>query len=249
MPPPPFARPPTGGRGIVVSAPSSGQGKTAVTLGLLRALRHKGVAVVSGKSGPDYIDPAFHAAASGGACATLDGWAFGADVLRAHAACAPDEVRIIEGAMGLFDGPVGPGGGAEDPVPGSTAHVASASQVPVILVLDARRMGQSAAAIVSGLNGWAEGIEIAGVILNRVASPRHAAMLCPGIERVCPVLGMLPDDARLAMPSRHLGLVQAGESLLVVGELLGHSSTNMTKRYAHLDVAAKRSAVSKVGVK
>ena len=167
--------------------------------------------MVSGKSGPDYIDPAFHAAASGRECVTLDGWAFGVEALHGHAACAPNEIRIIEGAMGLFDGPVGSQKDARDPVQGSTAHLASSLNLPVVLVLDARRMGQSAAAIVSGLNSWTSGVEIAGVILNRVASPRHAGMLQPGIERICPVLAVLPEDPRLSMPSRHLGLVQASE--------------------------------------
>ena len=143
---------------------------------------------------------------------TLDGWAFGDEALAAYAACAPNEVRIIEGAMGLFDGPVGPTNDARDPVPGSTAHLASILNLPVILVLDARRMGQSAAAIVSGLGHWAGDVDVAGVILNRVASPRHAAMLQPGIERICPVLAVLPEDPRLAMPSRHLGLVQSSET-------------------------------------
>lgn len=200
---------PPAGDGFVVSAPSSGQGKTSVTLGLLRALRRGGVDVASGKSGPDYIDPAFHRAATGRDCVTLDGWAMDADTLRARAATGAG-LTVIEGAMGLFDGPAGSADG-NGPVPGSTGHLAAVLGLPVVLVVDARKMGQSAGAIVSGLAGWADDVEVAGVILNRVASARHEAMLWPSVEHTCPVLGVIPDDARLSVPSRHLGLVQAGE--------------------------------------
>lgn len=197
------------GDGFVVSAPSSGQGKTAITLGLLRALRRNGIDVASGKSGPDYIDPAFHRAATGRDCVTLDGWAMDADTLRARGGTAAS-LTVIEGAMGLFDGPTGPGDG-NGPVPGSTGHLAALLDLPVVLVVDARKMGQSAGAIVRGLASWADDVGVAGVILNRVASARHEAMLRPGVERTCPILGVIPDDARLSVPSRHLGLVQAGE--------------------------------------
>ena len=176
---------------------------------MLHAFRRNGADVASGKSGPDYIDPTFHRAATGRDCVTLDGWAMAPGALRARAATGAG-LTVIEGAMGLFDGPVGRNAGTA-PVPGSTGHLASALELPVVLVVDARKMGQSAGAIVSGLAGWADGVEISGVILNRVASARHEAMLRSGVERTCPVLGIIPEDTRLSLPSRHLGLVQACE--------------------------------------
>ena len=242
-------------RGLVVSAPSSGAGKTVVTLGLLRALRRRGMAVASAKSGPDYIDPAFHAAATGRACFTLDPWCADADQLRARAGVgdadlldpapalqraaqqrglhdtkrrvsartieAPDQVRgramprdgsrkilIVEGAMGLFDGAPDP----SDPLgKGSTADTAAAIGLPVVLVVDAARTGQTAAAVVAGLTGFRDDTHIAGVILNRIGSPRHEAMLRAAVETVRPVLGAIPRANGLSLPSRHLGLVQAGE--------------------------------------
>lgn len=182
-----------------------------MTLGLLRSFKRLGLNVASAKSGPDYIDPAFHAAATGRDCVTLDGWAMDPDALRKRASDLNVNPVVVEGAMGLFDGPA-----ALDTdtavVCGSTAHVAEALGLPVVLVLDVRRMGQTAGAIIAGLNAWSDGVSIAGVILNRVASPRHLTMLRTAVERICPVLGVLPDDARLAMPSRHLGLVQASET-------------------------------------
>ncbi|MEM9099782.1 MAG: cobyrinate a,c-diamide synthase [Pseudomonadota bacterium] len=194
-------------RGLVLSAPASGHGKTVVTLGLLRALRDRGVRVVSAKSGPDYIDPAFHASATGAPCVSLDAWAAGSAQLRARAAMLAGDFLMVEGAMGLFDG--ASRGGAEGQ--GATAAVARALSAPVVLIMDAAGMGQSAGAVASGFARWSADISVAGVLLNRVASPRHAAMLRDGVERVCPVIGALPRDAALSLPSRHLGLVQAGE--------------------------------------
>lgn len=196
-------------RGLVISAPSSGAGKTTVTLGLLRALRRRGGAVASAKTGPDYIDPAFHAAATGHPCATLDPWCAGAAQLRARAmAAAGGAVLVVEGAMGLFDG-------APDPAAplgrGSTADAAAALGLPVVLVVDAARTAQTAAAVVAGLAGFRADTRIAGVILNRVGSARHEAMLRAAVETVRPVLGAIPRAEGLATPSRHLGLVQARE--------------------------------------
>jgi len=195
-------------RGLVVSAPSSGAGKTTVTLGLLRALRRRGVAVASAKTGPDYIDPAFHAAATGQACLTLDPWCADAGQLRARAMAARGAVLLVEGAMGLFDG-------APDPASplgrGSTADAAAALGLPVVLVVDAGRTAQTVAAVVAGLAGFRADTRVAGVILNRVGSARHEALLRAAVETVRPVLGAIPRDEGLATPSRHLGLVQAGE--------------------------------------
>ncbi|MEL7468954.1 MAG: cobyrinate a,c-diamide synthase [Pseudomonadota bacterium] len=201
--------PPVGG-GLVISAPSSGQGKTSMTLGLLRAYKRSGVSVSSAKSGPDYIDPAFHAAATGRPCWTLDGWAMSDATLQMRTRNGRAELLVVEGAMGLFDGPVG-ADSASTMVRGSTAQVAHVLGLPVLLVLDARRMGQSAGAVIAGLARWTDEFKIAGVILNRVASVRHEAMVRPAVEHICPVYGVLPEDRRLALPSRHLGLVQASE--------------------------------------
>lgn len=193
-------------RGLVISAPASGQGKTTVTLGLLRALSRRGVDLRSAKSGPDYIDPAFHAAATGHPCVTLDAWAMAPEQLRTRAP-GDGEMLIVEGAMGLFDGAdTGTPAGA-----GATADVAAALGLPVILIVDAARMGQGAAAIVGGFARHRGDVRIAGVLFNRVGSARHGEMLRRAVEPVAPVLGLLPRRADLALPSRHLGLVQAGE--------------------------------------
>lgn len=191
--------------GIAIAAASSGSGKTTLTLGLLRALQRRGVDVCSAKSGPDYIDPAFHAAATGRACLTLDGWAAAPEQLRGRAASADGEILVVEGAMGLLDGAAGadPGG------PGSVQHLADVLGIPVVLVIDAARMAQSVVAIAEGFA--ARSGRIAGVIFNRAGSARHAAMLRSAMPPDIPVLGCLPNDAALAMPSRHLGLVQAAE--------------------------------------
>jgi cobyrinic acid a,c-diamide synthase len=195
-------------RGLVISAPSSGSGKTTVTLGLLAALRRRRLPVVSAKSGPDYIDPAFHEAATGAPCTTLDAWAAGADQLRARAVRQRGSHLLVEGAMGLFDGAPE----AEHPLgTGSTADVAAALGLPVVLVLDVAGMGQGAAAIAVGLAGFRADVHVAGVILNRLGSARHETMLRGAVETVLPVLGALPRRDDLALPSRHLGLVQAGE--------------------------------------
>ncbi|MEO1490842.1 MAG: cobyrinate a,c-diamide synthase [Pseudomonadota bacterium] len=193
--------------GLLIAAPASGQGKTTVTLGLLRALRRRGVSVASAKSGPDFIDPAFHAAATGKLCLTLDPWAADAAQVRGRANAAEGEVLVVEGAMGLWDGAAsgGPVGDA------SSATVAKALGLPVVLVVDAARMGQGVAALLHGMMTYDPDIEIAGVILNRVGSDRHEAMLRRAAETVCTVFGCLRRDTSLSTPSRHLGLVQAGE--------------------------------------
>ena len=197
-----------GRRGFLIAAPSSGAGKTTVTLGVLRALSRRGVAVGSGKSGPDYIDPAFHAAATGYPCISLDPWCASAAQVRARAASVAAELLVVEGAMGLFDGAPSP----DSPLGrGSSADVAAALGVRVVLVVDAGRTAQTVAAVVAGLASWRADVRVAGVILNRVGSARHEAMLRAAVSTVCPVLGALRRDEGLATPSRHLGLVQASE--------------------------------------
>ena len=192
--------------GLLIAAPSSGSGKTTVTLGLMRALRDRGVAVAPGKAGPDYIDPAFHTAASGRACFNYDPWAMRPDLLRANAAMqsSGDEVLIVEAMMGLFDGAVDG--------TGSPADLASLLGLPVVLVVDCARMSQSVAALVCGYASHRDDVRVAGVILNKVGSDRHEMMLRNAVDTIgMPVLGVLRQDNALKLPERHLGLVQAGE--------------------------------------
>jgi cobyrinic acid a,c-diamide synthase len=191
-------------KAIVVAAPASGSGKTLITLGLLRALRNRGIRVAAAKVGPDYIDPRFHEAATGRPCYNIDPWAMGAALIGSLAAelAAGADFVIIEGVMGLFDGPKG--------AKGSTADLAAHLALPVLLTLDCRHQAQSAAAVVHGFASFRKDLEIAGVILNRVASARHEALLREAIT--LPVLAALPNDSALAWPSRHLGLVQAQEN-------------------------------------
>ena len=190
-------------RGIILSAPSSASGKTTITLGLLRALKLAGVPVRSAKSGPDYIDPRFHAAASGAECFNLDAWAMSPDSIRMLASGALP--LIIEGAMGLFDGALPDG-------KGSTADLARILGLPIVLVLDVASQAQSVAAVALGFSQLAPDIKIAGLILNKVASPRHNRMLCTALEPLgIPILGSVYRQTDLETPSRHLGLVQAQE--------------------------------------
>jgi cobyrinic acid a,c-diamide synthase len=163
-------------RGLIVAAARSGSGKTTVTLGLLAAFRRRGVAVRAGKAGPDYIDPAFHAAATGAAGVNLDSWAMPPallDTLAAEAAHAA-ELVIIEGVMGLFDGVKGPPG-----LTGSTADLARRLRLPVLLVLDVSGQSQTAAAVVRGLAAHDPGVRIAGVVLNRAQPRRQRAASRP----------------------------------------------------------------------
>ncbi len=189
--------------GLIVSAPASGCGKTLVALALLRVLRDRGTRAGGFKAGPDYIDPAFHAASAGRACGNLDPWAMRPEVLAANyaRAAAGAELVVGEGAMGLFDGAAG---GA-----GSTAGLAAALGLPVVLVIDARGQAASAAAVAEGFARHRPGVEVAGVVVNRVASARHARLV--GEAFADPPLGFVRDDPALALPERHLGLVQASE--------------------------------------
>jgi cobyrinic acid a,c-diamide synthase len=193
--------------GLIVAAPASGSGKTMLTLALLRALRRAGTAVASFKVGPDYIDPMFHARASGRPCVNLDSWAMRIETLAGLSDDLVGEAELVigEGVMGLFDGAVDGRG--------STADLASLFDLPVVLVVDARGMAASAAALVEGFTRHRDDVEVAGVVFNRVGSEAHAALL----RRACddrfaqPVVGCLPFDPRLELPERHLGLVQASE--------------------------------------
>jgi cobyrinic acid a,c-diamide synthase len=198
------------GRGLILAAPASGSGKTLVTAGLLRYLRRRGLNVAAAKAGPDFIDPTFHAAASGRLCVSLDGWAMRSQTLAALVADLESAAEIVlcEGVMGLFDG-AGPDGET-----GSTAELAILTGWPVVLVVDARGQGASVAALLRGFAGHCRDLPLVGLIFNRVASERHRALLFGAVQRYLPdlaILGALSNEPALALPSRHLGLVPAGE--------------------------------------
>ncbi len=191
--------------GFLIAAPHSGSGKTTITLGLLRALRNKGVALGPAKAGPDFIDPAFHTAASGSACVNLDPWAMRHGLIQDLAARQAEKgLLVVEAMMGLFDGAADGSGAASD--------VAVALNLPVVLVVDAARQSHSIAALVRGFRDHRTDVSIAGVVLNRVGSLRHETMLREALAGISvPVLGVVGRDEKLALPSRHLGLVQAKE--------------------------------------
>ena len=196
--------------GILVAAPRSSSGKTTVTLALMRALARRGLRVRGVKCGPDYIDPAFHAAATGHPSVNLDSFAMGPALLDAVAGFAVRDADIVvaEGSMGLFDG-VRAGEGRT----GANADIAARYGWPVLLVLDVSGAAQSAAAIALGCSLYDRRVKIAGVVLNKVASARHRRLVEAGLQRVgIPVLGVLMRDASLVLPERHLGLVQARET-------------------------------------
>ncbi|MFB2594544.1 cobyrinate a,c-diamide synthase [Paracoccus sp. p4-l81] len=195
--------------GLMIAAPASGSGKTTLTLGLLGALRRRGLAVAPFKNGPDYIDPAFHAAAAGRASFNLDTWAMPAGRIGALAdQAAGADLILAEGAMGMFDGVAVPGECGH----GASADLAALMGWPVVLVLDVGGQAQSAAAVALGFDRLRADVRLAGVVLNRIASPRHLALCRDGLDRVgIPVLGALPRNADLRLPERHLGLVQAAE--------------------------------------
>lgn len=237
---------------FIIAAPASGSGKTTITLGLLRAISRT-MAVRAAKSGPDYIDPRFHEAACGQPCYNLDAWAM--SPARIKSLAAGSTPLIIEGAMGLFDGAPPDGQGA-------TADLAHILNLPVILVVDASAMSQSIAPLVAGFAAHDPHVHIAGVILNRTGSMRHVAMLKRALlQSGIPVLGAVPRQTDLARPSRHLGLVQAGEMadlepfldrvadvmtqyididrLLSLGRRLAHSDAdpNSTRKYNTIAIA------------
>ncbi|MCT4373667.1 cobyrinate a,c-diamide synthase, partial [Yangia mangrovi] len=222
--------------GLLVSAPASGTGKTTVMLGLLRALAEDGLAVQPFKSGPDYIDPAFHRAACGRASFNLDGWAMGPRLWQAIAAqAAGADICFAEGSMGLYDGVATRGQQGF----GSSAETARAMGWPVVLVLDVGGQAQSAAATALGFRQYMPDLPFAGVILNRVASPRHERLTRLGMERAgLPVLGVLPRRGDLTLPERHLGLIQALEHPDLEAAIAGYAAFLR----AHVDLAALRDA-------
>lgn len=196
---------------FVLAAAASGQGKTTVSVGIMAALTRRGTRVAPAKVGPDFIDPGYHTLATGRAGRNLDPWLQGEELLvplLLHGARhpMPADVTVIEGAMGLFDGRLGTEGYA------STAHVAALTRSPVVVVLDVSGASRSVAAVAHGLRTFDPNVDVVGVILNKAGSERHATEVRRACERRgLPVLGSLPRDGGLSVPSRHLGLVPAPE--------------------------------------
>lgn len=196
-------------RGIIIGAPRSGSGKTSVAIGLMRALRRRNIAVKGAKSGPDYIDPGFHMAATGRPGINLDSWAMPPALLGNLAAQTADDADIVvlESAMGLFDG-IRAGEGRT----GAAADLARRYGLPTILVLDVSGQSQTAAAIARGFATHDPKVKIAGIVLNRVGSERHRKYCTEAIEDIgLPVVGTIMRNPEMALPERHLGLVQASE--------------------------------------
>ncbi|TVR44564.1 MAG: cobyrinate a,c-diamide synthase, partial [Rhodobacteraceae bacterium] len=227
--------------GLMISAPASGTGKTTVMLGLLRALAEDGVTVQPFKSGPDYIDPAFHRAACGRASFNLDTWAMGPGLFDAIAAEALDaDIAVGEGSMGLFDGVATRGALGQ----GASAETARRMGWPVVLVVDVSGQAQSAAAVALGFARYWPDLPIAGVILNRVASPRHERLTRLGMEHAgLRVLGALPRRGDLVLPERHLGLVQAVEHPDLDRAIAEYAAFLR----AHVDLGALRDVASGAG--
>ncbi len=194
---------------LIIAAPMSGSGKTTIVAGLIAELVARGMRVAPFKVGPDYIDPSYHTLAAGRTCHNLDAWMLPpewiASVLARHASDA--DIALIEGVMGLFDGY----SGSDDS--GSTAHIARLTATPVLVVLDSRSMARTAAALVKGLHDFDPQVQVAGVVLNRVGSPKHVQMLTAAIdsEAGVPVVGYLGREETLQLPERHLGLVPTAE--------------------------------------
>jgi cobyrinic acid a,c-diamide synthase len=200
-------------KSIIIAAPMSGSGKTTVTLGLMEAMKRKGLVVAPFKVGPDFIDPGWHRAVTGRPSVNLDGWMCPEEFIRETFAKHTQDADIaaIEGVMGLFDGIDGVSEA------GSTAQIAKILTSQVILVVDAKSQARSVAALIQGFARFDEDVRIAGVIFNNVGSENHARILREAVESAVPevkVFGCIPRDERLGIPSRHLGLVTAEENPL-----------------------------------
>lgn len=222
----------------MVAAPRSGSGKTTITLALLAALSRRGVAVRAVKSGPDYIDPAFHAAATGRPGLNLDSWAMPPALLDHLAGGTADgaEMLVAEGAMGLFDGVAAAPGRS-----GAGADIAARLGLPVLLVLDVSGQSQTAAAVVRGFLTHDPRVRIAGVVLNKLGSARHERMIREAMAPLgVPVLGAVPREAGIVLPERHLGLVQAGET----DDLAARLTALADLAEKHLDLDGIRAAAA-----
>lgn len=224
--------------GLMISAPSSGAGKTILMLGLLAALRQRGLSVQPFKSGPDYIDPAFHRAASGRDSYNLDSWAMSVGQILALASKQESaDLILAEGSMGLFDGVAQPGEAGI----GSSAEISTQMGWPVVLILNVSGQAQSAAAVARGFASLRPDLPFAGVILNRVASPRHDMLIREGMaEAGIRVFGSLPRQGNIELPERHLGLVQAEETKEI--EMIFQNAGDFIS--AHCDIDAILSAAA-----
>ena len=223
--------------GFLISAPSSGSGKTVTTLALLRAYRNHGRAIGSFKVGPDYIDPAFHTAASGRVCFNLDLWGMRTRTVESNLNTVVPDVDLVigEGVMGLFDGASGGGG--------STADIAVALDMPVILVVDASGQATSAAALVHGFDTFDSRLKLAGVIFNRIGGPKHRDILQSAMaSRGTKVFGFIPRHESLTLPERHLGLVQALENSTLEGFL--DSAAEFVAEHVDLEAMEKLGSIS-----
>ncbi|MGH3872098.1 MAG: cobyrinate a,c-diamide synthase [Pseudonocardiaceae bacterium] len=227
---------------VVVAAPASGAGKTTVATGLMAALRRRGTTVAGFKVGPDYIDPGYHALATGRPGRNLDPVLVGEQLiapLAVHGA-AGAQVAVVEGVMGLFDGRVG------TPGHGCTAQVAALLGAPVLLVVDVRGQGRSLAALLHGFRSFDPGVRIVGVVLNRVGSARHEQVCRDACAEVgLPVLGALRRDDALVVPSRHLGLVTAAEHAAAAGVVARWADAVAAQ--VDLDAVLSLAAVSRSG--
>jgi len=221
--------------GFLIAAPQSGSGKTTVSLAIMAALARRGLIVVPFKCGPDFIDPGYHRAVTGRASINLDGWMCPEEFvlqsfLTGLAIQAGQTVAIIEGAMGLFDGI---GAASKE---GSSAGIAAITGAPVVLVVNARGMAASAAALVQGFAAFDPQVRLAGVIFNNVGSEHHADLLKETVATHCPEIscfGCIPRDRSLAIPSRHLGLVTADDNPL--SDEFFAKLTDMAERCLDLD--------------
>jgi cobyrinic acid a,c-diamide synthase len=200
---------------LVIAGVASGVGKTTVTVGLVRALRARGLRVAVFKCGPDYLDPTYHARAAGATCHNLDGWMMGREAVAATFASASRgaDIALIEGVMGLYDG-VSPAGDE-----GSTAEIARWLAAPTVLVCDASGMARSIAALARGFAAFDPALQLAGVVCNRIGSRAHLDLLRKATAGEPPVLGGLPVEAALAFPERHLGLRTADREVVPEAQL------------------------------
>lgn len=194
---------------IMIAGTHSGSGKTTIATGIMAMMAKSGLMVQPYKVGPDYIDPTYHSAATGMKSRNLDSWMLGEKVVAElfYRSAQKADISIVEGVMGLFDGY----GGNSDI--GSSAHIAKLLKIPVILIIDVKSMARSAAAIALGFSQLDPQVNIAGIILNRVGSQKHFAMVKEAIENHCPipVIGYVPKNAEITLPERHLGLVPTNE--------------------------------------
>lgn len=224
-------------KGLIIAAPASNSGKTFVTLGTLRALLRKGISVSSAKVGPDYIDPAFHGAATKRTCPNIDGWAMRDETLfdQLNLLSQSSDVIICEGVMGLFDGATLPANSVSNQ-DGSPADIARRTGWPVVLVIDANAQAASAAALIHGFASFDKDVHVKGVIFNKVGGEGHIKLLQNACDKHIPhieVLGFIPRQTDLSLPERHLGLVLAEEHPEL--ETFLNTSADFLERYIDLD--------------